>query len=386
MTEPATEASPAQAGGRSLHVGMRWKLLIGFGGAFTLVFVVAAVSVLRFATNSANDRLMHNLREISVGGASTIDAEAFERLTQLDPTITVGATYPSDAGVLAGTTATADSEYPTDPLYWQHVNEMADIRRTNPEASTYSYFLAPDGQMRFAGSWGALGYPQMGTDPPDGGRFLQEVTAWVYGETVDYFRQGLDRTTFQPAYRDNLGSWVSVYTPITAADGRILGAIGVDYQMSYVDQVRSQVLRVLYPMFGIAYVVLLAMVFVLSSRLTRRLGRLSAATRRIAEGDYATDLESSTQARFPDEMADLARSFVVMADKVGQRERVLVEHVQVLKVEIDEQKRKQAVSEITDSDFFSDLTSKAGAMRAKMKGADIADLVSGHGPGETAGG
>mgnify|MGYP003344388595 CR=1 FL=1 len=56
---------------------MKW---VNLGIAQAVVFVVAAVSVLRFATNSANDRLMHNLREISIGGASTVDTEAFEHL------------------------------------------------------------------------------------------------------------------------------------------------------------------------------------------------------------------------------------------------------------------------------------------------------------------
>jgi hypothetical protein len=43
--------------------------------------------------------------------------------------------------------------------------------------------------------------------------------------------------------------------------------------------------------------------------------------------------------------------------------------VQVLKVEIDEVKRQQAVAEITDSDFFADLTTKAADMRARVKQA-----------------
>lgn len=54
-----------------------------------------------------------------------------------------------------------------------------------------------------------------------------------------------------------------------------------------------------------------------------------------------------------------------------ERERTLTQTVQVLKVEIDEVRRRQAVVEIVDSDFFSDLTKKAGAMRAKVKGFEI---------------
>ena len=74
---------------------------------------------------------------------------------------------------------------------------------------------------------------------------------------------------------------------------------------------------------------------------------------------------------FSDEMTELANSFLAMTKKVGDRERTLTQTVQVLRVEIDQAKRKDAVSEIVDSDFFNDLTKKAGVMRAKVKGLGI---------------
>ena len=55
-----------------------------------------------------------------------------------------------------------------------------------------------------------------------------------------------------------------------------------------------------------------------------------------------------------------------MVAKVGSRERTLNKQVQVLKVEIDQQQRRQqAVNEIVDSDFFTALTTKAAVMRKK---------------------
>ena len=53
----------------------RWKLLIAFGGGFTLVFVLVAFWILRFSTDSATERVQDNLRGIAVGGATTIDAQ-----------------------------------------------------------------------------------------------------------------------------------------------------------------------------------------------------------------------------------------------------------------------------------------------------------------------
>lgn len=352
------------------RLGMRWKLLLAFGTGFTVVFLVVAWAILQFSTTTATDRVRETLRGISVGGPLTIDVDAFIELKNLELQPEIGAVYPLNAGVLAGTTATEDSEYPTDPRYWDHVAELAAIRRTNPEASPYTYTLAPDGLVRAVGSWGALGYPEIGIDPPDGFRFQQPVTDFIDDETLAYFVQGFTETTEQPAYSDTLSSWISVYTPITDAAGDVVGALGVDYPLSYVDEVRGQVLRVLYPVFGISYAVLLGLVVFLSAWLTRRLARLSAATARVADGDYSIDLTSAASARFSDEMTELADSFRVMTDKVGTRERTLVQQVQVLKVEIDEAKRHQAVAEITDSDFFVDLAAKASAIRAKVKAAE----------------
>ncbi len=370
----APAATPASARRR---LGMRWKLLIAFGLGFTVIFLVLAYWILQFSTDTATNKLRTTLRELSEGGAAAIDTHAFEQLLTHDSAIEAGSTYPANAGTLAGTTATAESVYPTFPGYWAHVDELARIRLTNPEASPYTYALDADGTVKFIGSWGAKGYPNMGVDQPNGGRFKQNALDWVDQPTLDYFRKGFSSTTEQPSYCDNLDCWISVYTPIKNAEGNTIGAIGVDYNLAYVDEVRSKVLRILYPVFIAAYLVLLFMVFWLSGWLTRRLGRLSSATQRVAEGDYAVDLTGATKATFPDEMSELARAFIVMVDKVGDRERTLVRQVQVLKVEIDEKKRQQAVVEIVESDFFADLTAKAGAMRRKVKALDEPDGADG---------
>jgi HAMP domain-containing protein len=367
-SESKPEAPPSRR-----RLGMRWKLLIAFGIGFTVIFLALAYWILQFSTDTATNKLRNTLREVSEGGAQTIDTAAFEDLLTKDPTVQVGTVYPDNAGTLAGTTATADSLYPTDPEYWAHVQELANIRVTNPEASPYTYAVLPNGTMTFVGSWGARGYPTMGVDQPNGGRFLQDVLDWIDQPTKGYFEQGLSATTEQPAYRDALSSWISVYTPIRNAAGEVVGAIGVDYDLKYVDEVRGKVLKVLYPVFAGSYVILLLMVFWLSGWLTQRLGRLSSATRRVAEGDYDVDLNATAKSTFPDEMSELANAFLVMVEKVGTRERTLVQQVQVLKVEIDENKRRQAVVEIVESDFFNDLTAKATAMRRKVKALEDED-------------
>jgi hypothetical protein len=56
-----------------------------------------------------------------------------------------------------------------------------------------------------------------------------------------------------------------------------------------------------------------------------------------------------------------------MAQQVAAREQSLTREVKRLRVEIDEAKRDAAVKEITESDFFADLTVKAKEMRRRMR-------------------
>ncbi|MBK6764703.1 MAG: methyl-accepting chemotaxis protein [Micrococcales bacterium] len=112
---------------------------------------------------------------------------------------------------------------------------------------------------------------------------------------------------------------------------------------------------------------LLLLVLILSSTLVRPLARLTAATRRIADGEYDLDVRSLVKSRFPDEMYELGQSFTVMAEKVAARERHLTKEVQRLRVEIDQSKRDEAVREITSTDFFEDLSGKADRSRAALR-------------------
>ena len=74
-----------------------------------------------------------------------------------------------------------------------------------------------------------------------------------------------------------------------------------------------------------------------------------------------------TKDRLTDEIDLLASNFSIMVDKVYQREQTLRRQVEALKIEIDEAKRTQQVSEIVDTDFFRDLQAKADHMRSRRK-------------------
>lgn len=334
---------------RAVRVPMRVKLLAAFASVFTLVFAFIAVWVYLNAVQTANDRLTDELLITAGGGSQTISADAFAELVSTVPAV-------PDPENLSGL------GYPDSPLYVLIAKELNDIREVVPEAFVYSYFQDPaDGRLYYAASAGYF------LDPPFGVTFRQPAEEVIGPETYDRMVRGLTETVQEPAYTDEFGSWISAFSPISDADGTVVGGIGVDFSLAYVDEVRTEVRDRVFPVLIISYLVLLGLVVLLSSALVRPLRRLTAAAARIAEGEYDLDLTGIASTRFPDEMHDLGESFAVMAQKVSARERTLTNEVQRLKVEIDATKRAKAVEEITGSDFFSDLTSKAAQMRARMR-------------------
>jgi WD40 repeat protein len=75
----------------------------------------------------------------------------------------------------------------------------------------------------------------------------------------------------------------------------------------------------------------------------------------------------------PDEVGLLARVFHHMAREVYIREQRLKQQVKKLRIEIDEMKKAEQVSEIVDTDFFKDLQTKAKAMRRRRNAPNPAE-------------
>lgn len=350
---------------------MRWKLLVAFGAGFTVVFVVVAIAILQFSVTTAESAVSETLRNLARGAAAGVDGDRFVEVARDVGAPSPGEPYPARIGNLSGTIATGESVYPTDERYWDHIGELLAVVAGDDRASPYSYVFTDSGSISFVGSWGARGFPTA-SDPP-AGVLLGSVPSDfdIPPETVEYMLRSRDGLVELPGgYTDDFGTWVSAFAPIVDGSGEVVGGVGVDYRTRYVDEVRSDVMRVLYPVFGAAYLVLVTLVFALSSSLTKRISRLSLATRQVANGDYEVDLGAAARSRFADEMTELADAFRVMTERVSSRERNLARQVAVLKVEIDQAKRAASVAEITESDFFTELTTKAGELRARIRGGD----------------
>ena len=332
-----------------LRIAMRWKLLAAFAGVFTIVFLFIAIYVVHFSTNNAQKRLVDQLASTAAGASSTINAEQFVELISTVPAV-------PDAKNQFG------FGYPTSQLYKDQAQALVNINKISGEALTYTYFKDPkDGQLYAAASSGYYLNPQIGYT------YKVPIGKTSNAETNRLMMEGLTTSTEQPAYSDGYGSWISRYVPIVDKNGKTVGGFGVDYPLTYVDEVRADVQKSLYPVLIVTYLVLLGLVLLVSTSLVRPLKRLTVATKRIADGEYDLDVRKLVRTRFPDEMYELADSFAQMAKKVGARERSLTQEVQRLKVEIDQSRREEAVSQITDNDDFAALAQKAQEMRKRMR-------------------
>ncbi|MEW5869597.1 MAG: cyclic nucleotide-binding domain-containing protein [Chloroflexota bacterium] len=98
----------------------------------------------------------------------------------------------------------------------------------------------------------------------------------------------------------------------------------------------------------------------------QQMARISASAVALEAGRYdARTLDEVCQR--PDELGQLARVFQRMADEVIAREQRLKEEVMQLRIQIDEEKKKHQVEEITETDFFKSIQEKASELRAKKK-------------------
>jgi GAF domain-containing protein len=78
------------------------------------------------------------------------------------------------------------------------------------------------------------------------------------------------------------------------------------------------------------------------------------------------------------QMMESLSSLAVAALEAYIREQSLRQEIQELRIEIDEAKRKQHVSEIVDTELFQDLQSKARTMRSRRRQREESDKKSDH--------
>ena len=93
---------------------------------------------------------------------------------------------------------------------------------------------------------------------------------------------------------------------------------------------------------------------------------VTAAAASLEAGRFEAGMLAEVRKR-ADQLGQLARVFQRMAHEVFTREQQLKHQIQALRIEIDQTKKAQQVSEITDTEYFQDLQKKAKALRDRSR-------------------
>lgn len=334
------ETSNGKGTQKRRSISLMWKLLVGFTLVFSVVFAAAFYWFLTYSTDTALDKIQDDLVNTVTGAAKGVDTVELLALASEG--------VPNEAG------------FTDDPRFQTQLDWLDTVHSIEPRAWPYIYVPGSEQNEII---------------------YIVDLFARYDTERATAFQKhkiskgfslgGLNELTIRTTdgkfetYEDEYGAWVSAYTPITNPQGEMVGAMGMDFEASYVNQVRQAILDRIGVAFLIAYTALFVLVFLISRTLTQPIRRLTRAAQKIAEGDYEQDLSGGKRERFPDEIGTLREVFGVMVSKVYQREQTLKAQVEQLKIEIDEAKRQHEVDEIAETDFFRELQSKAQLMRER---------------------
>jgi CheY-like chemotaxis protein len=96
-----------------------------------------------------------------------------------------------------------------------------------------------------------------------------------------------------------------------------------------------------------------------------QVNRVIQAAATVEAGTFEGDWLNPVAAR-DDALGQLARVFQTMARQVYAREQMLRQQVQELRIEIDEVKKARQIAEITETEYFRDLSAKAQRLRERQ--------------------
>lgn len=116
-------------------------------------------------------------------------------------------------------------------------------------------------------------------------------------------------------YRDEFGLTLSGYAPVLNADGQSIALVGVDVQVSRIQQIRQQVLFILLGVFGIAIIIIGLVSFAVARNVRKPLTKIIYAAGAIAGGELNTRIQMDRQ----DEFGIMSRHFDLMAEGLQER-------------------------------------------------------------------
>ena len=343
---------------KQVFVSLRTRLLLIFSVLLTLTLVGIFVWVNSFVFDLILDRIRQDMLALVRTAAIKIEGDTHIRLYQ-----------------------TGEMD---DPDYLNINAALRAVKHTNPIASgMYTYIQLPEepDQIRLIVS--AAVPPGITPDARDVELSQTRLTGCQVDPTArprmgvayppprevsaDFF-QGLTTPSVTGViYKDDWGTWLSAFAPITDATGKAAGAVGVDVCVADIVQLQTRIRNAMLLTFLVILLLLAAGVSLVTYGITRPIAALTLAAEEVGRGHYEQDFAGLYGGRFRDEVARMAQVFESMVKKVYERERNLKKQVVELQIMIDEQKKQKQVDEIVESDFFRDLQTRASAMRDRSR-------------------
>jgi len=132
----------------------------------------------------------------------------------------------------------------------------------------------------------------------------------------------------------------------------------------------EELARTTWILVALVAIVAFGLALLIARRLSRPIGVLTRSAVHIDAGQEVDQESLAKIGAARDDVGRLARVFSSMADQVARRERALREEVRALRVEINQERRQEAVTEVTDTDFFRDLLARAEEFRQRARHRD----------------
>lgn len=340
-----------QASGKpSKFLSIRAKLLIIFTILFTGAFGTLFYLFYDFAVDVAVQRMRKNLEDALLAAAAGVDVEDMMRLYR--------EAQPNEEGF-------SDSS-----LYRQQLDWFQQVHDVNPDVWPYTFVRGNQADTRRVGEpvltndevvflvdlWALY-------DTSKAVKFLEPYAASP--QMIETLETGVVVHRPEVPLYDRWGGWITAYAPLRDSQGDIVPGfgIGADLTAEYLREIKSGIFRRMLITFLVCYVILFILICIISDSFTRRTINLANVAHEIGDGNYDQNLDEFSQPLLEDEITQLANIFKAMIDKIKNREFKLKQQVSELRIEIDENRRLREVKEITDNDFFKELTEKAKSIR-----------------------
>lgn len=314
------------------HLSIRTRLLVVFMTLFTVAFATAFAWFYQYTTNLVIEELRQNMMASAASAASLIDP--------------VEHTQVFESGVEG------------DAQYTHIADQLRMIQDANPMlASIYTMVLSPNPNE-------ALFVVSADENYEERAHLREPYDITDIWELVQGFEEPYADTAMGS---DRFGTWLSGYAPIRDASGKGIAIVGVDVSAEDVLDAQAQVRYASALGFLVAYLGVFSAAYLISGSITRSIHAIANAAGQLERGEPFDQNALEQVGRGGDEVSRLARVFSQMAVQVQAREQKLKQEVIALRIEIDEVKRARQVEEITSTDYFQNVQSRAQEMRRRRE-------------------